>query len=200
MRTPANKGKRYPPEVLTRPEIDALLAKMAGLPTYKSSVCEAFVALMWRCGMRVGEVRALRCCDVDLSEGVARIMCPKGGKQPRVVGLDSIVRDTVGRFLEVRPSGRDPSSVLICTRVSRGHVHPSDLRNWLRLHAKQAGITRRVHPHMLRHTFAYECALEGRPMIWISKALGHGSLTMTERYMSHLLPTDVVDDMKGRAA
>ena len=50
----------------------------------------------------------------------------------------------------------------------------------------RAGIEKRVHPHGLRHTFAFELQDAGTPMVTISKLLGHSSIAVTSRYLDHM--------------
>ena len=63
---------------------------------------------------------------------------------------------------------------------------------------RKAGIERRVHPHALRHSFAFELASEGTPLHIIQCQLGHSSVATTDRYIRHLNPSAVVEAMKSR--
>jgi integrase/recombinase XerD len=56
----------------------------------------------------------------------------------------------------------------------------------LRRLAAKAEITKRVHPHGFRHTFAVELEAAGTPVTTISKLLGHSSVAVTARYLDHL--------------
>lgn len=64
--------------------------------------------------------------------------------------------------------------------------------------AGKAGIDKRVHPHGLRHTMAFELMMEGVPVPVIQRQLGHASLATTDRYLAHLAPKDVVEAMQRR--
>jgi integrase len=66
---------------------------------------------------------------------------------------------------------------------------------WL---ARKAGIEKRVHPHGLRHTHAYELMMEGVPVPIIQQQLGHSSLATTDRYVGHLAPIDLIARMQER--
>jgi integrase/recombinase XerD len=66
-----------------------------------------------------------------------------------------------------------------------------------RLGAK-AGIEKRVHPHALRHSMAFDLMWEGVPVPLIQAQLGHASLATTQRYLDHLAPKDLVDAMQRR--
>ena len=77
-------------------------------------------------------------------------------------------------------------------------LQPSYVRALLPRLARRAGIDRRVHAHGLRHTHAFELANEGHPLHVIQARLGHGSLAVTDRYIRHLAPQQVVETMGGR--
>ena len=63
---------------------------------------------------------------------------------------------------------------------------------------RRAGIEKRVHAHGLRHTHAFELANEGHPLHVIQAQLGHASLAVTDRYIRHLAPQQVVEAMRSR--
>ncbi len=197
--TPANKGIRYPKEVLEAEEVWRLLAQCG--PSARGQRNRALLTLLWRTGMRVGESLALRREDLNLGEHTVRILRPKGfalGKQPRVLGLDPIAREALTPWLEVRAGMvLEPGSALFVSQTGK-KLDTSYVRRLLPALASQAGIARRVHPHILRHSFAFECAMEGRPIPWISAALGHTELQTTALYLKHLAPADVISGMKER--
>jgi integrase/recombinase XerD len=62
----------------------------------------------------------------------------------------------------------------------------------------KAGIDKRVHPHALRHTHAFEVTMEGVPVPVIQQQLGHASLETTSRYLYHLAPRDLINRMQAR--
>ena len=77
-------------------------------------------------------------------------------------------------------------------------LHGSYVRTMLLRLAQKAGIDKRVHPHGLRHTMAFELMMEGIPVPIIQKQLGHASLAATQRYLEHLTSKDVVEAMQAR--
>jgi integrase len=62
------------------------------------------------------------------------------------------------------------------------------VRNLLKRLAERCELERRVHPHALRHTHAFELSMEGQPMNLIQHQLGHTSLATTGRYLDHIAP------------
>lgn len=200
-RAPANKGKRYPAEVLTPGEIAALLE---ALPDGGSGIrSRALIVLLWRVGLRAAEALALRVQDVDLEVGSVTVLHGKGAKR-RVVGIDGPTRDYLREWLAERDRiGITPGAALFCTisndRGGLGRpLGASSLREMLKLYARKAGIEKRVHPHGLRHTCAAEMHREGVPMLLIQQQLGHNDLAMTAHYVNHLEPGELLEAIASR--
>lgn len=200
---PLNKGIKLPPEPLTRHEVDALLAACGRGPAGVRN--RALIVVLWRAGLRLDESLSLLPKDVDLDVGSITVLHGKGDRR-RVVGIDpqacAVIRDWIERRREL---GLSRGAPLFCT-FSAGHagqpagrkLWPSYVRDLLKRLAARAGIEKRVHPHGLRHTHATELAREGAPIHYIRKQLGHSSLAITERYIDHLTPGEVLDWMRRR--
>ncbi len=195
-RRPANKGKRYPAEILTPDEVRALIKACSNrAPTGIRN--RALLVLLYRGGVRVTE--ALRLCpkDLDRDAGTVTVLRGKGGKR-RTIGLDPGAFALVQRWLDMRArwgiNGRAP---LVCTLTGKP-VASAYVRALMKRLQRRAGITKRVHPHGLRHTHAAELAFEGQPMNLIQAQLGHSSLATTSRYLAHIAPAQLVEAMKAR--
>ncbi len=67
-----------------------------------------------------------------------------------------------------------------------------NVRRMVRARAKNAGLTRRVHPHAMRHTFAKDLLAAETNVVVIKEALGHSNLNTTATYLSHIGGSDVV--------
>jgi site-specific recombinase XerD len=195
-RKPANKGNKYPPEVLSADEVRGLIEACSNkAPTGIRN--RALVVAMYRGGLRAGETLALRSKDVDVAAGAITVLHGKGDRR-RVVGLDPGAMAILSRWLDMRRSlGIIGHAPLFCT-LDGNPLKPSYLRTLLPRLARKAGIEKRVHPHGLRHTHAYELMMEGVPVPIIQQQLGHTSLATTDRYVSHLAPIDVILQMQRR--
>jgi site-specific recombinase XerD len=195
-RIPANKDKKYPAEPLTHDEMRQLIRACSS----RSSTGlrnRALIVLMYRTGIRVSEALSLSPKDVDLENGSVRVLRGKGGKT-RLLGLDTGVLAVLQVWLDRRAAlgigGRNP---IFCT-LKGERLHSSYLRTLLPRLAQKAGIERRCHPHALRHSFSYEAASENVPLHVLQMQLGHSNLSTTQRYISHVNPTQVVSLMKSR--
>jgi integrase len=195
---PANKGKRFPAEPLDRDVVERLLEACAD--DFLGRRTAAAIALMWRTGVRNGEAFSIQRHQLNLLAGTVRVVWPKGvarGKKPRTLGVDAIATGYLEAWLEARGPGELGP---LFTSTAGKRVATSRMRESLPRLAESCGLRgMRVSPHMLRHTFAFECAMEGRPLPWISRCLGHASLRQTEQYLNHLAPADVIEGMRERA-
>jgi site-specific recombinase XerD len=105
----------------------------------------------------------------------------------------------VMRWVERRKAiGLGRRQRLFCT-LQGGPLKPSYVRTLLPRLAAKAGIDKRVHPHGLRHSMAYELMMEGVPVPIVQRQLGHASLATTQRYLDHIAPKDVIETMQQRA-
>jgi integrase/recombinase XerD len=176
------------PKVLTPDEQRALLAQFS--KRYPSALRNLLaVQLMLYCGLRCGEVVAIRPEHVDVDTCRLLVREGKGGKD-RIVWFSDDLRDLITRWLERRPA----SDWLLCTRHGTP-VNTRYLRELVKRKAQAAGISEadRVTPHTLRHTFATDLLRETKNIRLTQKALGHASLATTMIY------THVADEELERA-
>jgi site-specific recombinase XerD len=157
----------------------------------------ALIAVLWRCGLRVGEALALEQRDIDLDAATIRVRHGKGDRS-RTVGLDDQTAALIGRWIDRRralsPGARSP---LFCT-LRGARIDSSYVRRLLPRLARKAGIDRRCHAHGLRHAYASELAREHTPINVIRDALGHSSLAVTDRYLRDVAPMHVIVTMRAR--
>jgi integrase/recombinase XerD len=180
-----NKGRKYPAEPLTPAEVTAIIGQCSRrAPTGIRN--RALLTLLYRSGLRVSEVLSLRAADVDLGRHSIRLLDTKSGcAQTR--GFHPSADDALARWIDTRKAmgvgnhGRR----LFCT-LDGGPLSDDYVRGLLRRLGARAGISKRVHPHGLRHTFAVELETAGTPVTTISKLLGHSSVAVTARYLDHL--------------
>ncbi|MTD43834.1 tyrosine-type recombinase/integrase [Conexibacter sp. W3-3-2] len=197
-----NAGRRFPAEILTHAEIDAVLQHV-GRPRAVRARNRALLIVLWRAGLRIAEALALAPHDLDLDAGTLLVRHGKGD-QRRAVGLDAQTVAELRAWLDVRRELRIPrGSPLFCTtaRDAAGRGRPvkaSYVRGLVAEAARRARVDKRVHPHGFRHTVAIELLREGHSLVHIQKVLGHRDLATTARYVDHLLPLEAVEMMRGR--
>jgi integrase len=197
---PPNYGRRFPPEVLTAREIQRLIAACGRGPAGLRN--RALIVVMWRSGLRCQEALDLELRDIDRNECTVAVRHGKGNRR-RVVGMDPSAFAVVVQWLETRTElGVPRGSKVFCTITRPGvgrPLPPSYWREAIKRLGMKAGIEKRVHSHGLRHTLAAELMREGVPILHISRQLGHSNLAITQRYVDHLEPGEVIAIMKARA-
>jgi site-specific recombinase XerD len=193
---PVNRGQKLPPEPLAEEEVrDLLKACSTRAPTGIRN--RALITVMYRGGLRLGEALQLKPKDLDAKKGTIRVLHGKGDKS-RLVGLDEGGWAIVQRWLDRRKElGITLRRHTFCTLDGRP-VQEAYVRALLPRLGRRAGIEKRVHAHGLRHTHAFELANEGHPLHVIQAQLGHASLAVTDRYIRHLAPQQVVEAIRSR--
>lgn len=188
--------KTYAVEILTPFEVQQLI-KACSTRARTGIRNRALIATLYRTGLRISEALALYPKDINSIQGTIRILHGKGDKA-RTVGVDPATIAMLERWLDVRRAqGINGHHLIFCT-LKGAPIKTAYIRTLLPRLAKKAGITKRVHAHGLRHTMASELRQEGTDIGVISKALGHSNIATTARYLDHINPQAVVDNMRTR--
>jgi integrase/recombinase XerC len=176
------------PEVLPEADVAALVEAPADASPLGLRD-RAFLELLYSSGLRVSELTGLDLDDLDLAEGMVRVL-GKGGKE-RVVPVGGPARDAVRRWIaEGRPAllaGVDGAGArgALFVNYRGGRLTPRSVARRLDRWVTAAGLPRHVHPHVLRHCFATHLLGNGADLRGIQELLGHASLSTTQRY-THL--------------
>ncbi len=184
-----NKLPRREVEVLTAREIEALENTAA---TERDKV---IVQVLAQTGIRRAELVGLT--DRDLVEQGGRSFLRihgKGGRDRRVPLSPALAR-RLRKLIAGRPKDADTDRVFVALRKRPGahSIEPlteSGITQMILGVGEKAGIERRVHPHMLRHTFATIALRRGMDSLMVAEVMGHSSLQMLSRVYSHTTPTD----------
>ncbi len=169
------------PETLSVQDVDAMLAA----PSVDEPLAwrdRAFLELAYGAGLRVSELCGLGLTDLLLNEGLVRVF-GKGGKE-RLVPIGRGVIGAVSTYLHtLRPRldrGKSGGRVLL---NARGEPL-SRVGAWgiVKRCVRRAGITKRVTPHTLRHSFATHLLEGGADLRAVQEMLGHADLSTTQIY------------------
>jgi site-specific recombinase XerD len=187
---------KRPVETLTENEVNRLLKSCSRrAPTGIRNA--AMIAVMYRAGLRCGELIDLMPKDLDQTAGTIKILHGKGDKS-RVVALDPGAWAIVQRWIDRRHErGFNGRQHFFCT-LKGDPLQSAYIRNLMGRLGRKSGIEKRVHAHGLRHSFAAELAMENVPLPVIQHSLGHSSSATTARYIDHIAPTQVIDTLKAR--
>jgi len=161
---------------LTKDEIVAFLKTM-NTKTMRGLRMRTLCQLLLSTGMRISEALSLNKKDVDSVRKEA-VIIGKGNKQRTVYFTDECLR-----WLKLYISKRaDEHPALFITVGTRNRLQRYDLSKQFRHYAKKAGLTKKVTPHMLRHTFATILVSNNCNLFAIQQMLGHSDIKTTAKY------------------
>ena len=175
------KVPRTLPRPLSGDEIGAILAAPSGADP-AGIRDRAILETMYGAGLRISEVVGLDVDDLDLEEGSVRAL-GKRNKQ-RIVPLGRYAVEAVAAYLtRARPvlagAGSGPA-LFLNMRGSR--LTRQGTAKILKAAARRAGVSKRVTPHTLRHSFATHLLEGGADVRVVQELLGHASLATTQIY------------------
>ncbi len=165
------------PEVLSKPEI----ARM--IKSTKNIKHKSLLSVMYSCGLRRSEAINLKPTDIESDRMLIKIRDGKGNKD-RYVPLSAGVLKLVRKYYREEK----PKNWLFPGENGKQYSETSVL-NIVKAAAQKAGITRRVYPHILRHSFATHHLEQGTDLRYIQIWLGHSSTKTTEIY-THVSQND----------
>ncbi len=170
------------PDTLTENDVERLLAA-PDLETHIGMRDRTMLEVLYACGLRVSELVGLRLSEINLRQGVIRIV-GKGSKE-RLVPMGEEAINWLQRYLaEVRPE-------LLKKNLAQDVVFPSNRgvamtrqTFWHRIkeHARVAGVNKKLSPHTLRHAFATHLLNHGADLRVVQLLLGHSDLSTTQIY------------------
>lgn len=169
------------PKFLTAGEIGALLAvdDEGKFPLMRA---KTILELLYATGMRASELLTLKADCVNLQEGWVRVL-GKGSKE-RMVPMHGRARAKLLLYLTLKERRFAGSAAAAEVFVGRLGRPLSRVQLWrdLRALGRKAGLTRELHPHLLRHTFASHLLRGGADMRSVQEMLGHANLQTTQIY------------------
>jgi site-specific recombinase XerD len=190
---PYHKKPYRLPEIPSQEIVAALLSSLGNIKH------RAVLMSLYGGGLRASEAANLKVSDVDSQRMVLRIDQGKGHKDRYVMLSPRLLQALREYWNEYKPRTYlfpNPESDKPMTRQAIHHI--------VQLAKKAAGITGRMYPHLLRHSFATHLLENGANLRVIQKLLGHRSLTSTQIY-THVAknylqetpsPLDILDDRK----
>ncbi|MGE5508025.1 MAG: site-specific tyrosine recombinase [Chitinophagales bacterium] len=174
------KAERVNPLVLTPEEVERLLAGAAD-DDPASWRDRAMLEVLYGTGLRVSELCALDVGDVGLSVGFVK--CREGSRE-RVIPLGRMALAALEKYLnEGRPAlTGDPSEAALFVNQRGGRLTRQGCWKIIKGRARAAGITAKLTPHTLRHSFAVHLLENGADLRAVQKMLGHVSPSTTQVY------------------
>ncbi len=168
-----NKTSKRLPEFLTQEETQKLLQN---IHNPKHSL---MIRLLYSSGMRISELLHLRIRDLDFSQNCGWVRDGKGCKDRPFIIAQSLKEELLSWTKDKTPDE------WLFTGWNNSPYDDSSIREILKKATKEAKIAKKVHPHMLRHSFATHLLEQGYAVTDVQPLLGHSRLETTLVY-THL--------------
>lgn len=168
-------------DLISGDELSRLLAAPKGTDE-RTLRDKAMLELLFSTGLRVSELASLS-RDLDLKRDEFSIR-GKGSKV-RVVFLSEEAKAAVRQYLDVRKDMEDPLFVNIAgpnVKGARARLTTRSIERIVKQYAVKAGITKKVTPHVIRHSFATDLLQNGADIRSVQHMLGHANITTTQIY------------------
>jgi integrase/recombinase XerD len=186
-------GPRLPrplPEVLSRQEVDAVFAAIDTVPDPDPRNLRirdrAILEVLYATGMRVSELTALRQNQIQPADGLVRIL-GKGSKE-RLVPIGTHALRWTEEYRRLCRAGlqrRDRSQDVLFLNARGSGMTRMAVWKIVRKYARLAGLSRKIHPHTFRHSFATHLLEGGADLRAVQEMLGHADIATTQIY-THL--------------
>jgi integrase/recombinase XerC len=145
----------------------------------------AMFELLYSSGLRLAELVALDADGdrLDLRQG--EVTVTGKGSKTRTVPVGAKARDALREWLEVRAQVAAPREKALFVGARGKRISPAVVGARLAAWSRASGIGQRVHPHMLRHSFASHVLQSSQDLRAVQEMLGHSSISTTQIY-THL--------------
>lgn len=169
-------------DLITPQELDRLL-KAPDTSTLSGLRDRAILELLFSTGLRISELTGLSVDDVDLTRDEFSVR-GKGDKV-RVVFLSDQAKAAIKKYLKERQDMSDALFVQYGKNAKNAadlRLTPRTVQRLLKTYAAKAGITRKVTPHVIRHSFATDLLSNGADLRSVQALLGHANIATTQVY------------------
>lgn len=172
------RKERKLPDVLSKEEIAAMIK------TTENKKHKCLIAVIYSCGLRRSEAVNLKTEEIDLKRMQVKIRGAKG-KKDRYVPLAKKTLVYLNEYYQ-----NDEPKIFVFEVKPGKKYSATSVYNVIKKTAKDAGIRKRVYPHILRHSFATHNLEQGMDLRFIQELLGHESSKTTEIY-THVSQKDL---------
>ncbi len=165
-------------DLISTDELNRLL-KSPDTTTLKGLRDKALLELFFSTGLRLAELCSLN-NDLDLSRDEFSIRGK--GEKVRVVFISDDARAAIKAYLKARKDMDDAMFVNIAKNKISGRLTPRSIERIVREYSIKAGISKKVTPHVLRHSFATNLLSNGADIRSVQMMLGHANIATTQVY------------------
>ncbi len=151
---------------------------------------KAILELFFSTGLRLSELCSLN-RDLDLSKDEFSIRGK--GEKVRVVFLSDSAKDAIREYLKSRKDLDEPMFIQYSRNGAKGNrLTPRSIERIVKYYAIKAGISKKVTPHVIRHSFATDLLSNGADIRSVQMMLGHANIATTQIY-THITDRQLKD-------
>ncbi len=165
------KKEKQLPAVLTKQEVKTLINSISN---QKSKL---ILSLIYACGLRVSELTSLKVENLNFEEDIGYIKQSKG-KKDRIFNIPSFLKED----LQEQVKKQEQTTQEFLFTGPSGKLSDRNIQKIVKKAAMRAGITKDVHTHTLRHSYATHLLENNIDIRKIQELLGHSSISTTEIY------------------
>ncbi len=177
----APKSQKKLPDTLNVDEIETLLDGIADTALDRRDA--AIIELIYSAGMRLSELAQLNVIDIPAGTGMITVT-GKGNKQ-RQVPVGRKAAAALQDWLQRRPDLANEGETALFVSQRGKRLSNRSIQARLDFHARACGLDRKLHPHMLRHSFASHILESSGDLRAVQELLGHANISTTQIY-THL--------------
>ncbi|HEY0342608.1 MAG TPA: tyrosine recombinase XerC [Steroidobacteraceae bacterium] len=177
----APKGAKRLPETLDPDQMARLLDIPAGDAFVQRD--RAIMELLYSSGLRLAELVGLDTGDLDLTEGMVRVLGK--GQKTRLVPVGSVAVKVLKQWLVDRVVLAKPEETALFVGRGGKRLGPRAIQTRVALWARREGLSMHVYPHLFRHSFATHLLESSRELRGVQELLGHADISTTQVY-THL--------------
>jgi integrase/recombinase XerC len=143
----------------------------------------AMMELLYSSGLRLAELVGLNIGDVDAEDGLVRVT-GKGNKE-RIIPVGRKALAAVQEWQRVRANEANVEETALFVGRRGARISPRTVQTIVRRRAVEAGLPKRVYPHLFRHSFATHVLESSGDLRGVQEMLGHADISTTQVY-THL--------------
>ncbi|MGN0299643.1 MAG: site-specific tyrosine recombinase [Lachnospiraceae bacterium] len=177
----APKLEKKIPQILTIEEMDCLLSQPTN-HTAKEVRDKAMLELLYATGMRVTELLTLNCEDINMNVQCVTCHTRVGD---RIIPFGSEAKRALREYLAIREEFvTDNTGNYLFLNCGGGRMSRQGFWKIIKYYAKEAGITKDITPHTLRHSFAAHMIANGADLKDVQEMMGHADISTTHVYVN----------------
>ena len=184
---PYLEGKKYKEDLKNKKHNKSQWLKRSRNKLFSAIRDYAILNLFYSSGIRLNELVTLNLSDIDFKRGLVKVL-GKGNREREATLTNEAIK-ILQAYLKARSLWKGNKSKAVFLSRTGSRITKMNIQRNIERYGKEAGINKKLHPHMLRHSIATHYLNAGMDIRKIQNFLGHESLASTQIY-THLVTDD----------